>query len=141
MPKSLRFNFVLSSKLARSLPLGSFIEPRNVTGSVTSFETPCIVNVPVTAYVSLPVDATFELLKVISGNLATSKKLSERRSLSRLELLVSIDVALIVKTTEDASGLAVSAWIAPSKSAKRPWTFEAKWRMVKLTSEWALSIV
>ncbi len=94
-----------------------------------------------TSNVSLPVGVILELLKVISGYFAASKKSGVRRWLSRSALLVSIDAVLIVKATEEVSGLAVSAWIAPEKSVNRPRTFEAKWRTRKLTSEWALSIV
>ena len=111
-----------------------------MTGSVTSFETPCIVSVPVTAYWSLPVEAIFELLKVISGNFAASKKSGERRSLSRSALLVSIEAVLIVNVTDDASGFAASAWIAPSKSENRPWTLEAKCRTWNSTAECPLSM-
>ena len=51
------------------------------------------------------------------------------------------EAVLIVKTTEDASGLAWSIWIVPSKSVKSPRTLETKWRTWKLTSEWTLSTV
>ena len=81
------------------------------------------------------------LLKLISGNFAVSKKSAEFRCLSRLSLFVLMEAVLIVKTTEDASGLAWSIWIVPSKSVKSPRTFETKWRTWKLTSEWVLSIV
>src|SRR5688572_19530937 len=47
-PKSLRFSVVSTSKPARSLPHGSLAKPRKVTGSVTSFVTPCSVRLPVT---------------------------------------------------------------------------------------------
>jgi hypothetical protein len=97
-----------------------------VTGSVTSFDTPRIVSVPVTSYWSFPFGTILVLLKVISGFFAASKKSAERRWLSRSALFVSIEAALIVKFTDEASGLAGSAWIAPEKSAKRPRTLDAK---------------
>ena len=39
---------------------------------------------------------------------------------------VLMDAVLIVNTTEDASGLAWSIWIVPSKSVKSPRTLETK---------------
>ena len=81
------------------------------------------------------------LLNVISGNFAVSKKSGEFKCLSRPSLFVLIEAALIVKATEDASGLAWSIWIVPSKSVKLPRTLETKWRTWKVTSEWTLSTV
>src|SRR5438105_2044191 len=118
-------------KPARSPPHGSLMKPRNSTGRVTVLVTPCMVNVPVTSYTSFLPDALMlVLLKLISGNFSTSKKFAPRRSLSRLSLPVSIEVVLILNSTEDAAGFARSTLIAPLKSSNLPLTRLTRWRLL-----------
>src|SRR5438128_4408771 len=100
-----------------------------------------MVSVPVTSYLSLPVDLTRVLLNVISGYFSTSKKFAERRSLSRPSLAVSMLAVLIVNSTVAASGLAASATTVPAKSLKWPRTRLIRWRIWKPASEWFLSMV
>ena len=103
--------------------------------------TQCIVRFPATSNLSFPAGVILVLSNTISGHFSTSKKSAERRCLSRSALFVSIEVDLILKVTEESSGLAGSAWIVPSNSPKPPRTLEVKWRIVKLASEWFLSMV
>ena len=79
MPKSFRLRVVVASKPALSLPIWSLMSPRKPTASTTGFVTPCMVRSPATSNASFPFGVTFVLLKVISGNFATSKKSGERR--------------------------------------------------------------
>ena len=100
------------------------------------FVTPCIVNVPVTSYVSFFPDALMlVLLKVISGNFSTSKKFAPRRSLSRFSTPVLIEALLMLNSTEDAVGLARSTLIVPLKLSNLPLTRLTRWRTWKSASE------
>ncbi len=82
-----------------------------------------------------PVDS-----KVILGCLATSKKASERRCLSRAGSLVSTLAASIDTCTELFVKSSRSTTIFPSNLVKRPGTRLNRWRMVKPTALWTGSM-
>ena len=83
---------------------------------------------------------TLVLTNVSVGYLSTAKKSSDRRCASRSGVLVSMLAAWIVKVTDDRAGCSSSNSMAPSKSAKRPRTFEMRWRTWNAASEWVLSM-
>src|ERR1700730_11135952 len=81
------------------------------------------------------------LLNVISGYVSTSKKLGQRRSLSRGATPVSIDAVFMVNSTDDSVGSLRSTLIEPLTSLNLPLTRVIRWRIVNVASEWYLSTV
>ncbi len=132
IPNSLRSILKTVSKPAFS-PRGVLTVPKSETGKVIERVTPCRVRLPVTFSVEPSFAATCVLENVKVGNFWTSKKSFDRRCSSRSLFVVSIEAALTVNSTLDAAGFALSYLMTPSKSRKRPETFETKWRTEKLT--------
>src|SRR5215469_7902248 len=74
MPKSLRLIRVVADAPARVLPIGSVIAaPLLSTSSTTGLVTPCSVRSPVTFHLFGPSASTLVDLKVMVGNLSTSR--------------------------------------------------------------------
>jgi hypothetical protein len=70
----------------------------------------------------VPAETTLVLLKVIVGNVSTSRKFDERRSLSLVSLWVRMLAACIVTSTDEVSGWSGSMSAIELTSAKWPRT-------------------
>ena len=96
----------LASQPEIAVPFIPGPKPNEVTLSTTSLVTSLIVRSPVTSKESSPVFFHDLLLKVIAGNLATSKKSADCRCLSRSGLAVLIE-ATNSDSGDDPSGATV----------------------------------
>ena len=114
MPKSLRLIFVVAVAPARVLPIGSLTGGvTSDTSSTTSFVTPCRVRSPVTLNFPGPAASIDFDLKVIVGNLATSRKSALFRCSSRFASRVLMLAASIVAVMIASVGLASSPSTVP----------------------------
>src|SRR5271156_437632 len=137
IPKSARLIVVVAETPRRELPLGSLIG--GVVGPSTSrtvsLVTPWMVRSPVTFNLPAPADSTFFDWKVIVGYLATSKKWSLRRSLSRISTRVSTELASMVTFTEALLRSGEST-TTPLTLVKAPLTVEMPiWRTENCAAE------
>ena len=127
---------------ARWLPPGSLAKPRNVTGSVTSLETPCMVRVPVTLYCVL---AGRRDLRALEGDLRILLGVEE---VGRAQVLVAIRVVGVDRgglDREDDRGhlglgrVGLDGPLEVGEAAARP--SRRSGGSGSSTSEWALSTV
>src|SRR5215469_1018200 len=101
---------------------GSLNSPYLITFSVTGFVSPLIVRSPVRRKRSSPDFSTLVLLKVIVGYLSTSRKLDDRRSLSRCSLWVRMLAVLMLTSMFERSGSSGRTSPVTETSAKWPRT-------------------
>src|SRR5216684_2797024 len=100
-----------------------------------------MVKSPVIRSFPAPTCSTFFDLNVIVGYLATSKKWSLRKSLSRSGTRVSTEAASIVTSTEDFAMSLSSNCTVPLTFVKAPRTVEiVRWRTANCAAEWFGSI-
>src|SRR5713226_4251581 len=100
-----------------------------------------MVRSPVIRSFPAPTCSTFFDLNVIVGYLATSKKWSLRKSLSRSGTRVSTEATSIVTSTEDFAMSLSSNCTVPLTFVNAPRTVEiARWRTANCAAEWFGSI-
>src|ERR1700694_2837531 len=112
----------LALKARRSSPCMPFTACEAVTSSVTGLVLPRMVRSPVTLNLPSPTFSTLVDVKVMVGWFATSKKLADLRSASRLSFPVSMVVTSIVASAFDFAGSCSSYWTVPVVLPNRPWT-------------------
>src|SRR5258707_15376749 len=98
--------------------LGSLNSPYLTTSRVIGLLLPLMVRSPVNLYLSLPACSILVLLKVMVGYLSTSRKLDERRSLSRVSLWVRMLAELMGAWISDRSGGSTAISPVPGTPAK-----------------------
>src|ERR1700736_4509462 len=84
--------------------LGSLNSPYLTTARVTGRVLPLMVRSPVRVNRSVPAGSILVLLKVMVGYFSTSRKLDDRRSLSRCSLCVRMLAVLMLVLWDERSG-------------------------------------
>src|SRR5215469_6939843 len=101
---------------------GSLNSPYLTTSSVTGLVASLMVRSPVRRKRSGPADSTPVLLKVMVGYLSTSRKLDDRRSLSRCSLWVRMLAVLMLTSMFERAGSSGKTSPVTETSAKWPRT-------------------
>src|SRR5690625_1885593 len=140
-PKSSREISVVASKPARVIPKASTVWPPNSDWNSTCLVTPRMVRLPVNVNFSPSKPVAVRDSNFKTGWLATSKKSSPRRWLSRSSLRVLTDAAITSACTTEPSRFSVNS-AEPEKSSKFPRTREIPaWRTLNIASECDVSSV